>query len=124
MTKVATRTIGPRPFDSFAKPRMRICVFDLETFRVKHRVETMGVAGIYWKSAKVPRKASASEAPEHRTAPSLRCVGLKLSKGLFRVRASMTAIRSEAQIRPVLYLVLFFFNHCFSLSSNFVTLAF
>ena len=69
-----------RPFDSFVKPRMRICLLD--TFCVKHRVETMGVAGVYSKSTKVPRKASASEAPEHRTA-SLRCVGLKLSKGLW-----------------------------------------
>ena len=34
-----------RPFDSFAKPRMRISL--LGTFRVKHRVETMGVAGVY-----------------------------------------------------------------------------
>ena len=61
----------------------------LETFRVKHRVETMGVAGIYSKSAMVPHKASVSvsEAPEHRTAPSLRCVGLKLSTGLLALVA-------------------------------------
>ena len=61
-----------------------MCIFLLETFRVKHCIDTMGlmgVTGVYSKSAKVPLKASASEAPEHRTAP-LSCVGLKLSKGV------------------------------------------
>ena len=62
----------------------RACTCLLETFRVKHHIETMEVAVVYSKSAKVSRKVSASEVPEHRTAPSLRCVGLKvkLSKGL------------------------------------------
>ena len=41
-----------RPFDSFAKPRMRMRICLLETFPVKHRVETMGVAVVYSKSAK------------------------------------------------------------------------
>ena len=59
---------------------MRISL--LGTFRVKHCVETMGVAGVYSKAQRPLRKASAIEAPEHITAPSLRCVGLKLSKGL------------------------------------------
>ena len=102
-----------RPCDGFAKPRMHICL--LETFRVGHRVETMGVAVVYSKRAKVSRKPSASEAPEHRTAPSLRCVGLKLSKGLLiqrRTRDPMYSMtRSSNPIRSTS-------NNCDSFSES------
>ena len=65
-------TVEHRPFDSFAKPRMRICLLGDFSSKTpsKNCVETMGVAGVYSKAQRPPRKASASEAPELRTAPS------------------------------------------------------
>ena len=64
----------------------------------------MEVAGVYLKSAKVPRKASASKAPEHRTSPSLCCVGLKLSKSTRTIVFKRLKLGTQRKKEKILYI--------------------